>query len=51
MKKILLAVSLLIGGIASAQQDLQNQINQLRAEIDQIIATATAPLFMPENEG
>jgi len=51
MKKILLAVSLLIGGIASAQQDLQNQINQLRAEIDQLKATAPAPLFMPENEG
>ena len=51
MKKILLAVSFLIGGIASAQQDLQNQINQLRAEIDQLKATAPAPLFMPENEG
>ncbi|MBI1648062.1 OprO/OprP family phosphate-selective porin [Capnocytophaga sp. 051621] len=51
MKKILLAVSLLIGGIASAQQDLQNQINQLRAEIDQLKATAPAPLSMPENEG
>ncbi|ASF43735.1 porin [Capnocytophaga endodontalis] len=51
MKKILLAVSLLIGGIASAQQDLQNQINQLRAEIDQLKATAPAPLSMPENQG
>ena len=51
MKKILLAVSLLIGGIVSAQQDLQNQINQLRAEIDQLKATAPAPLSMPENEG
>ena len=51
MKKILLAVSLLIGGIASAQQDLQNQINQLRAEIDQLKTTAPAPLSMPENQG
>jgi len=49
MKKILLAVSLLIGGIASAQQDLQNQINQLRAEIDQLKATAPAPLPMSQD--
>jgi len=51
MKRILLAISLLIGGVASAQQDLQEQINQLRAEIDQLKATAPAPLPMPENEG
>lgn len=49
MKKILLAVSLLIGGIASAQQDLQDQINQLRAEIDQLKATAPAPLPMSQD--
>ena len=36
MKKILLAMSLLIGGVAFAQQDLQEQINQLRMEIDQL---------------
>ena len=29
MKKILLAMSLLVGGVAFAQQDLQEQINQL----------------------
>ena len=51
MKKILLAISLLVGGVATAQQDLQDQINQLRAEIDQLKATAPAPLPMPENEG
>ena len=51
MKRILLAISLLVGGVASAQQDLQEQINQLRAEIDQLKATAPAPLPMPENEG
>ena len=50
MKRILLAISLLIGGVASAQQDLQEQINQLRAEIDQLKANP-APLPMPENEG
>jgi len=36
-------------GIASAQQDLQNQINQLRAEIDQLKATAPAPLPMSQD--
>ena len=36
MKKILLAMSLLVGGVAFAQQDLQEQINQLRMEIDQL---------------
>ncbi|WP_423900785.1 porin [Capnocytophaga leadbetteri] len=36
MKKILLAMSLLLGGVAFAQQDLQEQINQLRMEIDQL---------------
>jgi len=51
MKRILLAISLLVGGVASAQQDLQEQINQLRAEINQLKATAPAPLPMPENEG
>ena len=49
MKKILLAVSLLIGGVATAQQDLQDQINQLRAEIDQLKATAPAPLPMSQD--
>ena len=49
MKKILLAVSLLIGGVATAQQDLQDQINQLRAEIDQLKATAPVPLPMPQD--
>ena len=51
MKRILLAISLLVGGVASAQQDLQEQINQLRAEINQLKATPPAPLPMPENEG
>ena len=50
MKKILLAISLLVGGVATAQQDLQDQINQLRAEIDQLKATAPAPLPMPQDE-
>ena len=50
MKKILLAISLLVGGVATAQQDLQEQINQLRAEIDQLKATAPAPLPMPQDE-
>ena len=50
MKKILLAISLLVGGVATAQQDLQDQINQLRAEIDQLKATAPAPLPMSQDE-
>ena len=50
MKRILLAVSLLIGSVATAQQDLQDQINQLRAEIDQLKATAPAPLPMSQDE-
>lgn len=49
MKKILLAISLLVGGVATAQQDLQDQINQLRAEIDQLKATAPAPLPMSQD--
>jgi len=49
MKKILLAISLLVGGVATAQQDLQDQINQLRAEIDQLKATAPAPLSMSQD--
>ena len=35
MKRILLAMSLLVGGVATAQ-DLQGQINQLREELDQL---------------
>ena len=50
MKKILLAISLLVGGVATAQQDLQDQINQLRAEIDQLKANAPAPLPMSQDE-
>ena len=50
MKRILLAMSFLVGGVATAQQDLQDQINQLRAEINQLKANP-APLPMPENEG
>ncbi|WP_289012935.1 porin [uncultured Capnocytophaga sp.] len=50
MKKILLAMSLLVGGVATAQQDLQDQINQLRAEIDQLKANAPAPLPMSQDE-
>ena len=50
MKRILLAMSLLVGGVATAQQDLQDQINQLRAEIDQLKATAPTPLPMPQDE-
>ena len=50
MKRILLAISLLVGGVATAQQDLQDQINQLRAEIDQLKATAPAPLPMSQDE-
>jgi hypothetical protein len=49
MKRILLAISLLVGGVATAQQDLQDQINQLRAEIDQLKATAPAPLSMSQD--
>ena len=49
MKKILLAISLLVGGVATAQQDLQDQINQLRAEIDQLKATASVPLPMSQD--
>ena len=49
MKKILLAISLLVGGVATAQQDLQDQINQLRAEIDQLKANAPAPLPMSQD--
>jgi len=48
MKKILLAMSLLVGGIAFAQQDLQEQINQLRMEIDQLrMAPPPPPIDMP----
>lgn len=48
MKKILLAMSLLIGGVAFAQQDLQEQINQLRMEIDQLrMAPPPPPMEMP----
>ena len=48
MKKILLAMSLLIGGVAFAQQDLQEQINQLRMEIDQLrMAPPPPPIDMP----
>ena len=43
-------MSLLVGGIATAQQDLQDQINQLRAEIDQLKANAPAPLPMSQDE-
>ena len=43
-------MSLLVGGVATAQQDLQDQINQLRAEIDQLKATAPAPLPMSQDE-
>ena len=50
MKRILLAISLLVGGVATAKQDLQDQINQLRAEIDQLKATAPAPLPMSQDE-
>lgn len=49
MKRILLAISLLVGGVATAQQDLQDQINQLRAEIDQLKATAPVPLPMSQD--
>lgn len=48
MKKILLAMSLLVGGVAFAQQDLQEQINQLRMEIDQLrMAPPPPPMEMP----
>ena len=48
MKKILLAMSLLVGGVAFAQQDLQEQINQLRMEIDQLrMAPLPPPIDMP----
>ena len=42
-------MSLLVGGVATAPQDLQDQINQLRAEIDQLKATAPAPLPMSQD--
>ncbi len=47
MKKILLAMSLLIGGVAFAQQDLQEQINQLRMEIDQLRMAPPPSIDMP----
>ena len=48
MKKILLVMSLLVGGVAFAQQDLQEQINQLRMEIDQLrMAPPPPPMEMP----
>ncbi|WP_315541193.1 porin [Capnocytophaga leadbetteri] len=48
MKKILLAMSFLVGGVAFAQQDLQEQINQLRMEIDQLrMAPPPPPMEMP----
>ena len=47
MKKILLAMSFLVGGVAFAQQDLQEQINQLRMEIDQLrMAPPPPPMEM-----
>ena len=36
MRKVLLAVSLLVGGAALAQQDLQEQIHQLKMEVEQL---------------
>ena len=53
MKKILLAMSLLVGGVAFAQQDLQEQINQLRMEIDQLRMAPPSPSIdmpMPPEE-
>ena len=53
MKKILLAMSLLLGGVAFAQQDLQEQINQLRMEIDQLRMAPPPPSIdmpMPPEE-
>ena len=53
MKKILLAMSLLVGGVAFAQQDLQEQINQLRMEIDQLRMAPLPPSIdmpMPPEE-
>lgn len=47
MKKILLAMSLLVGGVAFAQQDLQEQINQLRMEIDQLRMAPPPSIDMP----
>ena len=47
MKKILLAMSLLVGGVAFAQQDLQEQINQLRMEIDQLRMAPSPSIDMP----
>ena len=49
MKRILvLAISLLVGGVATAQQDLQNQINQLRMEIEQLrMAPPPPPAVAP----
>ena len=49
MKRILvLAISLLAGGVATAQQDLQNQINQLRMEIEQLrMAPPPPPAVAP----
>ena len=53
MKKILLSMSLLVGGVAFAQQDLQEQINQLRMEIDQLRMAPPPPSIdmpMPPEE-
>ena len=44
MRKVLLAVSLLVGGAALAQQDLQEQIHQLKMEVEQLrMATLPPP--------
>ena len=50
MKKILLAMSLLVGGVAFAQQDLQEQINQLRMEIDQLRMAPPPAEILPAME-
>ena len=47
MRKVLLAVSLLVGGAALAQQDLQEQIHQLKMEVEQL---RMAPLPPPPSD-
>ncbi len=44
MKSFFLAISLLMGGVAFAQQDLQDQINQLKTELEHL---KRAPMDVP----
>ncbi|MDO4879686.1 MAG: porin [Capnocytophaga sp.] len=47
MKSFFFAISLLAGGVAMAQEDLQNQINQLRAELEHLKRTPQMHMDKP----